>query len=241
MPRDPVRRWRSGAGWWRHPRCDRPGHRLGFARLRRTSRRGGGLVAGPHERRQVGHHRGDRVAGHERSEVEPVRPDVADRPERAALVRLEPPVPVALVEEPVLEVVAGHEPTSPRPPPATHLAGVLVQRIVADIEVDRVDEAGGGRRPDQRADSSEVITRGFSHTTWLAGGEDGAGLGDVEIVGRGHMDDVDAGSRAAPSSDGRHGRRRGPRPAPRRVPGCCRARRVPGRRFAAGPPRGRSR
>ena len=65
---------------------------------------------GRDERREVGHHRGDRLAGHERHEVEPVRADVADRPEGAALVRLQPPVPVGLEEQPVLEVAAGHEP-----------------------------------------------------------------------------------------------------------------------------------
>ena len=66
----------------------------------------GRLVARPDERGQVGHHRRDVLAGHEGHQVEPVRADVADRPERAAAIGLEPPVPVAVEEQPVLEVAA---------------------------------------------------------------------------------------------------------------------------------------
>ena len=96
----------------------RPGHGvggpIGGERLDRTRR----LLAGGDERGQVGHHRHDRLAGDEGHQVEPVRADVADRAQRAALVRLEPPVPVGLVEQPVLEVVAGDEANSPSAPVA---------------------------------------------------------------------------------------------------------------------------
>ncbi len=40
------------------------------------------------ERGQLGHDRGDVLAGHEGHQVQPVRADVADRPQRAAAVRL---------------------------------------------------------------------------------------------------------------------------------------------------------
>ena len=43
-------------------------------------------------------------------QVEPVRADIADRPQRAARIGLEPPVPVGVVEQPVLEVVAADQP-----------------------------------------------------------------------------------------------------------------------------------
>ena len=59
---------------------------------------------------EVGHDLDDPLAGHERHQVEPVRADVADRAQGPAPVRLEPPVPVALEEQPVLEVAPGDEP-----------------------------------------------------------------------------------------------------------------------------------
>ena len=98
------------------------------------------------EGREVGHHRHDPVAGHERHQVEPVRADVADGAERAAAIRLQPPVPVTGEEEPVLEVAAGHQPDLAERSGRDDVAGVLVQRVVADVEVDRVDEAAGRRR-----------------------------------------------------------------------------------------------
>ena len=51
----------------------------------------------------------DVLAGHEGHEVQPVRADVADRAERAAALGLQAPVPVAVEEQPVLEVAARHQ------------------------------------------------------------------------------------------------------------------------------------
>ena len=68
-----------------------------------------GLVADRDERGQVGHDRLDAPAGQERRQVEPVGADVADGAEGAAALRLEPPVPVGVEQQPVLEVVAGDQ------------------------------------------------------------------------------------------------------------------------------------
>ena len=89
------------------------------------------------------------LAGDEGHEVQPVRPDVADGAQRAAPVRLEPPVPVGVEEQPVLEVAAGHEPDVAEPAAGDELVDVLVERVEADVEVDRVDEAARGGRVDE--------------------------------------------------------------------------------------------
>ena len=107
-------------------------------------------------------------------------------------LRLEAPVPVGVVEEPVLEVVAGDEPDLAEVAVGDGLAHVLVERVEPDVEVDRVDEAArarasldepgrlrGGHR--QRLLADDV----------LAGGEDRRRLRDVEVVRRGDVDDVD--------------------------------------------------
>ena len=83
--------------------------------------------------------------------------------------------------------------TSPRPPSRDELRDVLVERVEADVEVDRVDEPARARPgATSSADSAEVIASGFSHTTWLPGGEDPPDLRVVELVGRGDVDDLDA-------------------------------------------------
>ena len=71
-------------------------------------------------------------------------------------------------EQPVLEVAAGDEPHVAQPAVGDELAGVLVERVVAEVEVDRVDQAGRAPpRSTSSADSAAVIASGFSHTTCL--------------------------------------------------------------------------
>ena len=97
-----------------------------------------------------------------------MRADVADRPQRAALVGLEPPVPVGVEQQPVLEVVAGHEPDVAQAAVGDELADVLVERVEADVEVDRVDEAAPRGVLDEPGRlSAAVIASGFSQTTCL--------------------------------------------------------------------------
>ena len=119
---------------------------------------------------------GDALAGDERHQVEPVRADVADGAQRAAALGLEPPVPVALEEQPVLEVAAGDEADVAELAAGDDLVRVLVERVVADVEVDRVDETRprAPRRPARR-DSAAVIASGFSQTTCLPAAQDRRG------------------------------------------------------------------
>ncbi len=126
--------------------------------------RAGRLAARLDEGGQVGHDRDDALAGHEGHQVEPVRADVADRPESAAAVRLETPVPVAVEEQPVLEVATGHEPDVADVAARDDLVRVLVERVVADVEVGRVDEPGRGGRGDQLARLRRRTSRAASRT-----------------------------------------------------------------------------
>ena len=69
---------------------------------------------------------------------------------------------------------------------------MLIERVEADVEVGRVDEAGLRRK------RHELGRLGSGHCQWLlahdvaACPEDRAGLADVEVVGRGDVDHVDA-------------------------------------------------
>ncbi len=120
-----------------------------------------------------------------------MRPDVADRPERAAAVRLEAPVPVALEQQPVLEVASGHEPDVAEAAVRDELASVLVERVVADVEVRRVDEATRRGEVDEfRRFRGRHRQRLLAHDV-LAGREDVAALADVQVVRGGDVDDVD--------------------------------------------------
>ena len=96
--------------------------RLGRALGREGLDRAGRLLAHRDERRQVGHHLDDVQAGDEARQVEPVRADVADGAERAATLGLEPPVPVGLEQQPVLEVAAGDQADVAEPAVRTTLA-----------------------------------------------------------------------------------------------------------------------
>ena len=60
-------------------------------------------------RRDVAEHFGDAQAADVLREIAPVRADVAERRRGAALVRLEPPRVVRVLEQPVLQVVADEE------------------------------------------------------------------------------------------------------------------------------------
>ena len=73
------------------------------------------LAPSSDECRQVGHHRDDPLAGQEGREVHPVRADVGHGAQLAAQLGLEPPVPVRVEQQPVLEVVAGDEPDVAEP------------------------------------------------------------------------------------------------------------------------------
>ena len=114
---------------------------------------------------QVGEDRRDALAGDEARQVEPVRADVGDRTQRAALAGVEPPVPVGRLQQPVLDVDAV-DAVDRADVAATHPRPRLpAERIEADVVVRAVDEPAVLREPQQLPDSSEVSASGFSQTT----------------------------------------------------------------------------
>ena len=162
-------------------------------RLRERFDRAGRFASGRDERREVGHHADDPPTGDEGHQVQPVRTDVADRPQRAAALRLEAPVPVALEQQPVLEVAAGDQADVADIARRHHLAGMLVQRVEADVEVHGVDHAAGRGEPRELAGLRSGHCQRLLADDVLAGRNDRLRLGDVEIVRRRHVNDVDGG------------------------------------------------
>ena len=69
--------------------------------------------------------------------------------------------------------------------------GVLVERVVADVEVGGVDQAGRGGEGDQLARLRRRHRQRLLADDVAAGGEDGLRLRQVEVVGRGDVDRVD--------------------------------------------------
>ena len=124
-----------------------------------------------------------------------MRPDVADGTQRPALVGLEAPVPIGVMEEPVLEVVAGHEPDVAELSVGHHLAHVLVERVEADVEVDCVDEAARPRLVDEAGGFIGGQGERLLADDVLAGGENGRCLRNVEMIRRCDVHDVDGGVR----------------------------------------------
>src|SRR5204863_9116480 len=99
-------------------------------------------------RREVGEELHDARSRDELREVEPVRADVADGPEFAALLGLEPPVPVGREQQPVLEVTAVDVPDLAYAAVAHERAGLLSLRIEPDVEVRAVHEPAAPRQVD---------------------------------------------------------------------------------------------
>ena len=166
--------------------------RLGRALRREGLHRTRRLAAGRDEGRQVCHHRADALPGDEGEEVEPVRADVADRAQRPAAIRLQPPVPVGLEQQPILVVAAGDEPDVSKLSRSDELVDVLVERVEADVEVDGVHLPAARRTLDQ------VGGLLGGHGQWLLAHhvpirvEDASHLRVVEVVRRGDVDDLDA-------------------------------------------------
>ena len=120
-----------------------------------------------------------------------MRADVADGPERPATLGLEAPVPVGLEQQPVLEVASGDQPHVADLARGDDLVGVLVERVVADVEVRGVDQPGLGGEGDQLARLGRRHRQRLLADDVATGGEDGLRLREVEVVGRGDVDRVD--------------------------------------------------
>ena len=119
-----------------------------------------------------------------------MRADVADRPERTTLARLQPPVPVTFVEQPILEVVASDEADLAQPTRLDDLAEVLVQGIEPDVVVDGCHLAARRGLPDELGRLRGRHGKRLFADDMATGGEDRGRLGDVEMVRAGHVDDV---------------------------------------------------
>jgi hypothetical protein len=99
-----------------------------------------------------------------------VRADVAHGPQLTALVPLQAPVPVRVVQQPILEIPPGDQPNVSELALANQARHVLVEWVEADVEVDRVDQtARRGKRGQlrrlpgrqrQRLLADDVPTRG---------------------------------------------------------------------------------
>ena len=161
---------------------------VGGERLHRLD----GLPADRNDRGQIGQHGFDPQAGHERREIEPVGTDVGDGAQRAPIFRLEPPVPVRVVEQPILEVAAGHESNVADTAATDQLRYVLIYGVEADVEVDGVDEAARRCELDQLGRLRRGQRKRLLADDIPAGREDLLGLGIVQIVGRRDVDHANA-------------------------------------------------
>ena len=175
---------------------------LGLHRVRERLASGGGaserldrahrLVAHGHERREVGAHRGHVLAGDERHQVDPVRADVADRAQAAAHRRVEPPVPVGVQEQPVLQVAAADQVDVAQRPGAHPGRGLLDLRVEADVEVHGVHEPGALGERHELGGLARVHAERLLADDVLAGLQHRLDLRVVEVVGRREVDDVHA-------------------------------------------------
>ena len=144
-------------------------------------------------RRDVAEHVRDAQPAHVLRQVAPVRPDVAERRRRAALVRLEPPRVVRVLEQPVLQVVADQEMRRADVAAGDRVARLLHERVAAIVERDRMDDARLRRLIAQR------FRLGRRHRQRLVGDDvlalrDGGRVdGVVQVVGRRVVHDVDVG------------------------------------------------
>jgi hypothetical protein len=124
-------------------------------------------------------------------EIDPVRADVAHRARRPAGLGVEPPVPVVVPEQPILQVRAVDEVDRPERARREERASVLDEREVAIGEADtrhQVRDPGSGgeilrlRQVERQRLLGQDVLPGFER-----GGRDGV----VEPVRRAVVDDVD--------------------------------------------------
>ncbi len=84
----------------------------------------------------------DAKSRHVLRQIAPVRSDVAERRRRAALVGLETPRVVRVLEQPVLQVVADQKMRRADVAARDHVPRLLHERVAAVVERHRVDHAG---------------------------------------------------------------------------------------------------
>ena len=126
-------------------------------------------------------------------QIAPVRPDVPERRRGTALVGLEPPGIVGVLEEPVLQVVADEEMRLADVAARDRVPRLLHERVAAVVEGDGVDDAGF------RGLVEELLPVRRRHRQRLVG-DDVLAFGDrrgvhrvVEVVRRRVVHDLDLG------------------------------------------------
>jgi hypothetical protein len=120
-----------------------------------------------------------------------MRADVGDCAERAAERRIEPPVPVRRLVQPVLDVRPMGVPDAADVSAANARSGLVAERIEADVVVRAVHEATLLGQLHElgrllRGDGERLLADDV-----LAGGEHGLHLRVVQVVRSGQVDDVD--------------------------------------------------
>ncbi len=143
------------------------------------------------DRRDVAEHVCDAQAADVLREVAPVRADVAERGRRPALVRLEPPRVVGVLEQPVLEVLADEELRPADVAARDREAGLLDERVPAVVEGHCMNDARLGRLVEQRARLGRGHRERLVGDDVFAAGERRGIHRIVQVVRRGVVDDLD--------------------------------------------------
>ena len=121
-----------------------------------------------------------------------MRADVGDGAQRAALLGVEPPVPVGRLQQPVLDVDAVDAVDRAEVAAADPRAGLPAERVEADVVVRAVDEPALLGEPEQLAGLRGGQRQRLLADDVLAGREHGLHLRVVEVVRRRQVDDADA-------------------------------------------------
>jgi hypothetical protein len=125
--------------------------------------------------------------------VDPVGPDVPERPQLAALGRVEAPVPVGVQEQPVLEIPAGDQADATQSASPDRAVQVLVEGIEADVVVDRADAVAGRREGHQLRGLLRSDRERFLADHMPPGREDRLDLRVMQVVGRRDVHHLDRG------------------------------------------------
>src|SRR5204863_8093769 len=100
------------------------------------------LLALRNDGSDVAQHMRDPQTAHMLREVAPVRSDVAERRRGAALVWLQPPRVVGVLEEPVLKILADEKVGFADVAARNHVPRLLDERVASIVERHRMNDAG---------------------------------------------------------------------------------------------------
>ena len=150
-----------------------------------------GLLARFVEGLQIGAEGGDSLPGDVLRHVAPVRADIGHGSRGAALLGVDAPVPVGVVEQPVLRIGALHDEDFAQVAVFAHAAHVLDHRVVAQIVAGAVAEVLDGGQLDQRGCLRARNGERLLAEHVFAGFERGLRHGKVGRVGRADVDGID--------------------------------------------------